>query len=110
MGRLEATAAAVKHATPGLTRVKWAIIDRAKSEKLLEDVKEYNEALHKLLPIGPGAAPLKRKEPLRCFSVPYERNIDFVGREEELKNLDALLKRENGFPNRVGVYGMGGVG
>jgi len=112
MGRLEATAAALQGATPGLTRIRWAVVDKTKSEKLLEDVKEYNDALHKLLPVvnGEGAVKLRKKEPPKHFFVPYERNADFVGREDELKKLDVLLNKETAFPNRVGVYGLGGVG
>src|SRR5277367_2298012 len=46
------------------------------------------------------------------FKVPYQRNMNFVGRENLLTTLHAKLSDEvpNSWNHRVALYGLGGVG
>jgi tetratricopeptide (TPR) repeat protein len=44
-----------------------------------------------------------------CWTVPYEKNRKFVGRESELDKLEKMLSAQNK-PSRAAVSGLGGVG
>lgn len=46
------------------------------------------------------------------FSVPYERNPFFVGRDVILKGLsdELSMKKPNRYNNRIALYGLGGIG
>jgi hypothetical protein len=108
MVRLGESAAAVKAALPAMARIKWAVLDKDKSEKLIQDVREYNEALHQLLPLPSKFATLESKIKRNVFSVPFPRNAGFVGREDVLQNMHVELTKSE--PARLAVHGMGGVG
>jgi hypothetical protein len=108
MVRLGESAAAVKAALPALARIKWAVLDKDKSEKLIQDVREYNEALHQILPLPSKFATLESKIKRNVFSVPFPRNAAFVGREDVLQNMHVEMMKSE--PARLAVHGMGGVG
>jgi len=108
MVRLSETAVALKSALPGMSRIRWAVMDKDKSEKLIQDVREYNEALYKILPLPSKFATLENKINYKAFSVPFLQNLSFTGRQTELERLHTELSKKE--PVRLAVHGMGGVG
>jgi len=108
MVKLGETAAAVKGALPAMAKIKWAVSDKEKSERLVHDVREYNDALYEILPLPSKFATIESKINYKAFSVPFPRNTAFTGREDALNQLHRELMKDE--PARVALHGMGGVG
>ncbi|KAL2859961.1 violaceus kinesin [Aspergillus lucknowensis] len=56
--------------------------------------------------------PLHEREYLKnhhYWMVPFQRNLGFVGREEEIARIEGLVEQNNG-PPKIAICGLGGVG
>ncbi|KAL2859770.1 purine and uridine phosphorylase [Aspergillus lucknowensis] len=65
----------------------------------------YAKALLKLVP-------LHERENLKNHNhwmVPFQRNLGFVGREEEIARIEGLVEQNDG-PPKIAICGLGGVG
>jgi hypothetical protein len=44
------------------------------------------------------------------FQIPLARNLNFVGRDKILKDLEKMVYDQQGGQRRAALYGLGGVG
>jgi tetratricopeptide (TPR) repeat protein/nucleoside phosphorylase len=68
----------------------------------------YAKALLSVVPIYcPKKGVHALKEPV--WMVPFRKNMRFVGREEEISEIEGLITQQDG-PGRVAICGLGGIG
>lgn len=69
----------------------------------------YAKLLLSIVPVYPTAFGLANGPKARHWMVPLARNPKFVGRQDEITELEKLLAMQDG-PRRVAITGLGGVG
>ncbi|KAL2859137.1 purine and uridine phosphorylase [Aspergillus lucknowensis] len=70
----------------------------------------YTKALLTLVPLQEEDADQNLKANGNCYwMVPFQKNLGFVGREEEIARIEELIEQTNG-PAKIAICGLGGVG
>ncbi|KAL2861059.1 purine and uridine phosphorylase [Aspergillus lucknowensis] len=70
----------------------------------------YTKTLLTLVPLQEGGADQNLKANGNCYwMVPFQKNLGFVGREEEISRIKELIEQTNG-PAKIAICGLGGVG
>ncbi|KAL3432952.1 hypothetical protein BDV09DRAFT_187087 [Aspergillus tetrazonus] len=69
----------------------------------------YAKLLLSIVPVYPAAFGLAKGPKVRHWMVPLARNPKFVGRQDEITELERLLAMQDG-PRRVAITGLGGGG
>ncbi|KAE8390298.1 nucleoside phosphorylase domain-containing protein [Aspergillus alliaceus] len=67
----------------------------------------YAKALLSVVPTYCYKESYKSMKPV--WMVPFRRNLQFVGREDEVTRTEELIMEPNG-PGKVAIYGLGGIG
>ncbi|OKL57277.1 hypothetical protein UA08_07587 [Talaromyces atroroseus] len=62
-----------------------------------------------LLSVGPIRASTKNEKTDPIWMVPFPRNLKFVGRQDQLTEVEALLSMDSG-SRKIAITGLGGVG
>ncbi|KAI5795369.1 hypothetical protein DFH27DRAFT_612596 [Peziza echinospora] len=94
--------------------LKWVLVDKGKSELLVNDLRKWNKQLFKLLPIShvePKIGIIEPGKPLQFRIIPHTASPIFTGRLPALAKLANILV--DGKPNiqrRAVLYGIGGSG
>jgi hypothetical protein len=53
VNRLKASAKRLQNTLPAKSKLRWSVVDKDKFGELIQQLKEYNEILNRLLPVGP---------------------------------------------------------
>ncbi|KLJ11374.1 hypothetical protein EMPG_09678 [Blastomyces silverae] len=70
----------------------------------------YAKALLELVPLNEESADQTSEANGACYwMVPFQKNLGFVGREDEIAHIEELIEQING-PSKIAICGLGGVG
>ncbi|KAI5842037.1 hypothetical protein BZA05DRAFT_208713 [Tricharina praecox] len=120
---LKRSAERLQKTLPTMKKLQWSLLGRNRVEDLIGQLKEYNESLQRILPVGPQPRDLshRRKESATpSFAVnpilPFHRDRMFCGRADIIDTIHAFLNEGASADARqmargsVVLYGLGGIG